>query len=93
MNLLYYLCWSEHIALISYKPIDTTKGFHNTQLMDVSSYILNEKLYSNYKASCSHNSFLKKFLEDISYFCGATDTPVLDFLWRLPWVSKPVIIF
>ena len=25
----------------------------------------------------------------MSPFCGATDTPVLDFWWRLPWVSKP----
>ena len=33
--------------------------------------------------------FLNKFLEDMSPFCGATDTPVLDFWWRLPWVSKP----
>ena len=30
-----------------------------------------------------------KFLEDIGPFCGATDTPVLDFWWRLLWVSKP----
>ena len=22
-------------------------------------------------------------------FCGATDTPVFDFWWHLPWVSKP----
>ena len=22
-------------------------------------------------------------------FCGATDTPVLDFWWCLTWVSKP----
>ena len=22
-------------------------------------------------------------------FCGASDTPVLDFWWHLPWVSKP----
>ena len=28
------------------------------------------------------------FLEDISPFRGATDTPVLDFWWRLLWVSK-----
>ena len=34
-------------------------------------------------------SFFKKFLEDISPFCGATDTPVLDFWWCLLWVSKP----
>ena len=33
--------------------------------------------------------FLKKNLEDFSSFCGAADTPVLDFWWRLPWVSKP----
>ena len=25
----------------------------------------------------------------MSPFCGATDTPVLDFWWRLLWVSKP----
>ena len=29
------------------------------------------------------------FLENISHFHGATDTPVLDFWWHLPWVSKP----
>ena len=29
------------------------------------------------------------FFEDMSPFCGATDTPVLDFWWCLPWVSKP----
>ena len=33
--------------------------------------------------------FYCKFLEDISPFCGATDTTVLDFWWPLPWVSKP----
>ena len=27
-------------------------------------------------------------VEDISPFCGATDTPVLDFWLRLPWVLK-----
>ena len=30
-----------------------------------------------------------KCLEDISPFCGATDTSVLDFWWHLSWVSKP----
>ena len=30
-----------------------------------------------------------KFLEDISPFCGFTDTAILDF-WRCPsWISKP----
>ena len=33
--------------------------------------------------------FLNKLLEDMSPFCGATDTPILDFWWRLLWVSKP----
>ena len=33
--------------------------------------------------------FFLKFLEDMSPFCGATDTPILDFWWRLLWVSKP----
>ena len=32
---------------------------------------------------------VKIFLNDISPFCGATDNPVLDFWWHLPWVSKP----
>ena len=45
--------------------------------------------YSSAKAALSKFSglmkmsvfsvFLKKNLEDISHFCGATDTPVLDF--------------
>ena len=33
--------------------------------------------------------FFLKFLEDMSPFCGATDTPVSDVWWRLLWVSKP----
>ena len=33
--------------------------------------------------------FFKIFLEDMSPFCGATDTPVSDFWWRLLLVSKP----
>ena len=33
--------------------------------------------------------YFNNFLEDISPFCGASDTPVLDFQWRLPRVSKP----
>ena len=33
--------------------------------------------------------FLKKNLEDTSPFRGASGTPLLDFRWRLPWVSKP----
>ena len=33
--------------------------------------------------------FFLNFLEDISPFRGATDTLVLDFWWRLLWVSKP----
>ena len=33
--------------------------------------------------------FFKKRLDDISPFCGATDTPNLDFWWCLIWVSKP----
>ena len=37
----------------------------------------------------SRNTFLKRFLEDISPFCGATDITVLDFWWCLLWVSKP----
>ena len=31
----------------------------------------------------------QKFLEDISPFCGATDTPFMDFWWCLFWISKP----
>ena len=33
--------------------------------------------------------FFKTVLEYISPFCGATDTPVLNFWWCLLWVSKP----
>ena len=27
----------------------------------------------------------KNYLKDMSPFCGAIDSPVLDFWWRLPW--------
>ena len=33
--------------------------------------------------------FLETILEDTGPFCVASDTPVLDFWWRPPWVSKP----
>ena len=33
--------------------------------------------------------FFLKFFGGHESFCGATDTPVLDFWWCLPWVSKP----
>ena len=36
--------------------------------------------------------FKKKLLEDISPYCGISDTPVTDFWWRLPWVSNPGLI-
>ena len=44
----------------------------------------------------AHHFFFKKMGEvgegDISPFCRATDAPVLDFCWRLPWVLKPGLI-
>ena len=39
------------------------------------------------------NATLKKnFLEDLSNFRGTTDTPILDFWLRLPWVSNDTSI-
>ena len=43
------------------------------------------------ETSYNENFFFK--LEDISPFCGATKTPVLDFWWCLPWLLKPGWIF
>ena len=45
---------------------------------------------SIYQIMTRTRNFLQKKLEDISRFCGATGTSVLDFWWRLPYVSKPV---
>ena len=39
-----------------------------------------------------HCSSLLQFCCYINPFCGATDTAVLDFWRRLPWISKPVWI-
>ena len=36
-----------------------------------------------------HFHFVFKMLEDTCPFCTATDTPVLHFWWRQPWVLKP----
>ena len=33
--------------------------------------------------------FFKIFWRTHVPFYGTTDTPILDFWWRLPWVSKP----
>ena len=41
-----------------------------------------QKFFLNYAV------FVKNFSKDISPFCGATDTPVLDFLRRLPWFQS-----
>ena len=37
----------------------------------------------------SESGLWKIFWRTSSPFCGVADTPVLDFWWRLPWVSKP----
>ena len=39
--------------------------------------------------NCHFFFFFLNFLYDISPFCGATDTPVWDFWWRLLRVPKP----
>ena len=46
---------------------------------------------------CKYNSAYK-FISEKNWrasvmFVGTTDTPVLDFWWRLPWVSKPEGVF
>ena len=33
-------------------------------------------------------SFYIKFLDNTSPFCGTTVIPVMEFWWRLPWISK-----
>ena len=43
----------------------------------------------NLEVKNAKSLFFFKFLVDTSPFCGATDTPILDFWWRLLWVSKP----
>ena len=41
---------------------------------------------------CTIFSYKSVFFENVSPFCGTTDTPVLDFWGRLLWVSKPAWI-
>ena len=41
-----------------------------------------------FEANC-----FKNVLEDIGPFYGATDTPVLDFWWCLPWVDRSLACF
>ena len=47
------------------------------------------KPFHHFAPKNKFTSFIFKFLEDTSPFCGATDNPVLDFWWHLSWVSKP----
>ena len=60
--------------------------------IDLNRIVIGDKTeYQKYhfSFSCALWKFLKKILEDMSPFRGTTDTPVLDFWWRLPWVSMP----
>ena len=44
--------------------------------------------------SWEQKEFYEKKLEDIHPFCGATDTPVLDFRWhRLPLLKISAIFY
>ena len=47
--------------------------------------------YPVYHTTTLTKSKLANFFKNLfgSPFLGATDTPVLDFWWHLPWVSKP----
>ena len=45
-----------------------------------------------YLGNTKQNVFLIKFLEDISPFCGATEVPILELWWHLPWFSKTALI-
>ena len=51
---------------------------------------------AGYKSNPFCSTFSQKYklkkLADIGPFCGATDIPVFDFWWRVPWVSKPAWI-
>ena len=42
----------------------------------------------NIEVDISYQSESFFFFQGLSLFRGATDTPVLDFRWRLPWASK-----
>ena len=45
---------------------------------------------SSFSLQCTQKDFFSFDLRRLSSpFCGPIDTPVLDFCWRLPWVSKP----
>ena len=54
--------------------------------------LISEWLIGICNTKTKNRVFFKKKLKDISPFCGSTDTPVLVFWWRLPWVSKPGLI-
>ena len=43
----------------------------------------------NLKSHCVPQKVCFNF-EDKSPFCRATETPVLDFWWRMPWVSRSI---
>ena len=64
-----------------------TESLNCTKLLQI---IIDESEHTNCVCFCLFCFFFFfKFLEDISPFCGAADTPILDFWWCLPWVSKP----
>ena len=99
-SVIFFLCSSSLFPLIassfSLSSLSTISSMllHSLTRGDTSFLTVawNQYLWwnNNLKHMYSYISFFYyKFLEDISPFRGATDTPVLDFWRRLPWVSKP----
>ena len=70
---LKYSFWNRAISLVKYTKVTYKK----------------ERDWININSRQGFNPFLIKNLEGISPFCGATDTPVLDFWWHVLWVWKP----
>ena len=78
LNLLGVLCVCEDIAITN-NQIQIAK-----ELLEKHKVCRNNNLYVWW-----FNTFMcEHFLEDINPLCWVTDTPVLDFWWHLPWVSK-----
>ena len=50
--------------------------------------LLRRHLSDKFRCSRERLFWKKRFLEDISSFCGTTNTPILDFWLLLAWVSN-----
>ena len=94
---LYLISGDKHSCILptgKHSNFDFYQGVPNTEIPCFYSPTLLSwtRIDVSYNKDINHvvfsSFFFQKSLDGISAFCRATDTPVLNFWWCLPWISN-----